>query len=176
MINILWKEFDRGGSIGRPPDSALYGVGDSSHLCGTRRSRVGLASLLVPREIHFLGPSGRIGKRDPFIREYGDAAMKVMVPIEYGSTYMDTTLGHHTLGCVGASIIGQWPVDGHGDAWGCVVVCRTSLWSRSASHRIEYMRGVTCVAMQDGHMMVQDNIAVVGGIHWCTGASCNVQW
>ena len=75
-----------------------------------------MASLLVPREIHFLGPLGRIWKGDPFIGEYGDVAVEVMVLIEYGTKHMDTTLGHHTMGYVGASIIGQWSVDGHGDA------------------------------------------------------------
>ena len=66
-----------------------------------------MASLLVPREIHFLGPSGRIWKGDPFIREYGNATVEVMVPIKYGLTHMDTALAHHTLGRVGASIIEQ---------------------------------------------------------------------
>ena len=82
-----------------------------------------MASLLVPREIQFLGPSGRIWKGDPFIGEYGDATVEVMVPIEYGPMHMDTALCHHTMERVGAFIIGQWSVDGQGDAWGCVVVC-----------------------------------------------------
>ena len=85
MINICWQEFGRGWGIGRPPNSALYGARDSSHLCGARRtwrSRSRLASLLVPRENQFLGPSRRIWKGDPFIGEYGDAAVEVMVSIE----------------------------------------------------------------------------------------------
>ena len=47
---------------------------------------------------------------------------------------------------------------------------------RSASHCIEYMRGVTSATTQDGHMTVHDNIVVTGGIHWCTGAGCGIQW
>ena len=137
-------------------------------------SRVGLASLLVPREIHFLGSSGRIWKGDPLIGEYCDVVVEVMVPIEHGPMHMDTTLGHHTMGRVGEFIIGQWSVDGHGDAWGCIVVCQTALWSRNASHCIEYMRGVIGASTQDGHMTVQDSIVVIDGIHWCTGAGCGI--
>ena len=66
-----------------------------------------MASLLVPREIHFLGPSQRNWKGDPFIGEYGDAAMEVMVLLEHGPMHMDTALGHHTMGRVGAFVIGQ---------------------------------------------------------------------
>ena len=93
-----------------------------------------------------MGPSGRISKEDPFIGEYGDAVVEVMVMIEYGPMHMDTALGHRTLGRVGASIIREWFVDGHGDALRCVVICWTALWSTSASHHIEYMRGVTGAA------------------------------
>lgn len=50
MINIFWQEFVRGRGIGKPPNSALYGVDDSPQLCrgewSQRRSTV-VASPLV---------------------------------------------------------------------------------------------------------------------------------
>jgi len=96
-IIILWREFIRGGGTDRPPNSALYGVGDSSHLCGAQRtwSRTVVASSLVPREIHFLGLSRRIWRGDPLIGEYGDTTVEVMIQVGCRSAHMDTTLGHH---------------------------------------------------------------------------------
>lgn len=38
MISTLWQEFVGGGAIGRLPDGTLYGVGDSSLLCGAQRT------------------------------------------------------------------------------------------------------------------------------------------
>lgn len=70
----------------------------------------------------------------------------------------------------------QWSTDGHGDTWGCVVVCWTMLGSGSASHHTEYMRGVSGIVTQVGHRTVQDGIAVAEGIQWCTGVGHSVQW
>ena len=86
MINILWQDFVGGGGIDRPPNSALYGAGDSSHLCETQRSREVVALLLTPGEVHFLDPLGRIWSEDPFIGKYSDATMAVMIPIKCGPT------------------------------------------------------------------------------------------
>lgn len=145
MINVPWEEFVKGGGIGRLPDSSLYGVGNSSHLCRAPRSRAVVASLLVPREIHFLGPLGRIWRVDPLIGEDGDATVEVMILVGCRSTHMDTTLGHHIEGWVGAFSVELWFTDGHEGTWGCVIVCWTALWSESASHHIEYVWGVTGV-------------------------------
>jgi len=43
-------------------------------------------------------------------------------------------------------------------------------------HRIEDVRGVTGAVTQAGHKRVQDGIATVGGIQWCTGIGCGIQW
>ena len=111
---------------------------------GRQRSRAALASLLVPREIHFLGPSGRFWKGDPFIGGYGDATMEVMMLVGCGLTPTDINLGHHIHICVGA----------HGDAWWCVVECWIALWNRSVLHRIEYTWGVTSAMAQERHEIV----------------------
>ena len=95
--------------------------------------------------------------------------VEVMTQVGCRSTHMDTTLGHHIQGWVGASSVEQWYADGHGDAWGSVIVCWTTLWSGSASHHIEYMWGVTGVVTLVGHRMVQDCIVIAGGIQWCIG-------
>ena len=102
-----------------------------------------VVSLLKHREIHFSDPSGRVWSDDPFIDGYSDATVEVMISIGGGPTCRDTTLGHHIQGCVGASSIEHWSTGEHGDAWWCVVVCWMALQSGSASHRSEYMRGVT---------------------------------
>lgn len=46
----------------------------------------------------------------------------------------------------------HWSADGHEDAW------------RSASHRIEYIQGVTGVVTQVRHRTTKDGIAIAGGI------------
>ena len=50
------------------------------------------------------------------------------------------------------------------------------MWSGSASHRIEYMQGVTGAVTQVGHRTIHDGIAIAGSIKWCTGTGCIVQW
>lgn len=97
-----------------------------------------VASLLTLREIYFLGPSGSIWRGDPFIRGYGDATVKVMIPVGCGPTRRDKALGHHIQGCVGTYRVEQWFTGGHGDAWWCVLVCWIALLSSSVSHPIEY--------------------------------------
>lgn len=109
-----------------------------------------MASLLVPREIHFVGPSGRIWRGDPFIEEHGDATVEVMIQVGCEPTHMDTSLGHHIHEWVGEYSMEQWSADGHGDAWGSVIVCCTTLWRGIASHHIEYMQGVIGAVTQDG--------------------------
>ena len=119
VISTLWQEFVGGGGIGKPPDGALYGVGDSSLLCGahrTKRSNAGVASLLTHREIHFSDPSGRIWSEDPFTGGYDDVMMEVMIPVRCGPVHRDTTLGHLIRGWVGASSVEHWSANGHGDA------------------------------------------------------------
>jgi hypothetical protein len=51
-----------------------------------QRSIVVVASLLTNRELHFLDPSRRIWREDPFIGEYSDATMEVMISIRCGLT------------------------------------------------------------------------------------------
>jgi len=98
IINTLWQEIvEGGGGIGRPPDSDLYGDGNSPQLCeaqSKQRSRVVVASLLVPREIHILGPSGRIWMGDPFIGGYDDVMVEVMMTVGCRMTRIVTALGH----------------------------------------------------------------------------------
>jgi len=106
VINILWQEFVKGGGIGKPLDDTLYGVGDSSLLCGaqkTQRSEVVAASLLTHRASHFSNPSRGIWREDPFIGGDSDTMVEVMTLIRCGLTCRDIELGHHTQGCVGAS-------------------------------------------------------------------------
>jgi len=102
-----------------------------------------VASLLAPREIHFLGPSRRIWRGGPLIGRFGDATVEVMIPVGCEPTRRDTALGHHIQGCVGSSSVEQWSTGGHGDAWWCVVVCWIVLQSGNASQCSEYMQGVT---------------------------------
>jgi len=109
-IIVLWQEFVGGGGTDRIPDSALYGAGDFSHLCGawrTWRSRAVVALLLVPREVHFLGPSRRIWMKDPLFGEHSNVMVEVMIQVRCKSMHMDTTLGHHIQGWVGASSMEQ---------------------------------------------------------------------
>ena len=77
-----------------------------------------------------------------------------MILIECGLTRRYIALGHHIQGCVGASSVEKLSTGGHGDACWCVVVCCTALQSGSASHRNEYMRGVTGAVTQAGHRNV----------------------
>jgi len=102
-----------------------------------------VALLLTPGEVHFLDPLRRTRRRGLLVREHGDAIVEVMIQAGCGPTHMDTNLGHPIQGWVGASSMEHGSVDGHGDVWGCVVVCWTVLSSGSVSHRIEYMQGVT---------------------------------
>lgn len=108
-----------------------------------------------------MGLSGRIWRGDPLIREYGDATVEVMILVGCKPTHMDTTLGHHIQGWVGASDVEKWSADGHGDTWWCVIVCWIVLWRGSTSHRIDYIRGETgAVACR----MILDGIAIARGI------------
>ena len=126
-------------------------------MCGaqrTQRSDAVVASLLTHRESHFSNPSGGIWREDPFIGGDSDVMVEVMILIMCGLTHRDIALGHHIQGCVGVSRVEKWSTGGHGDAWWCVVVCWTALWSGSASHCIEYMQRVTGTVTQPGHRMV----------------------
>jgi len=113
-------------------------------------------------------------EEDPFIYKDDDAMVEVMILIGCGLTHIDTALGHHIQGCVGAYNIEQWPTGGHGYAWWCVIVCLTVLRSGSASHRSEYMRGVIGAVTQVGSKMVQDGIIADKGIPQCTGVGRGV--
>lgn len=116
--------------------------------------------MLTPGEVHFLVPLGRTWRGDPLIREHGGATVKVMIRVGCKPTHMDTALGHLIQGLVGTSSVEQWSANGHGDAWGCVVVCWTVMWNGSASHCIEYMRGVTATMTLAGQRTIQDGIAI----------------
>lgn len=135
-----------------------------------------VASLLTHRESHFSDPSGGIWREDPFIGGDNDAMVEVMILIGCGLTCRDIAIGHHIQGFVGASSVEQWSIGGHGDAWWCPIVCWNALWSGSASHRSEYMRGVTGVMKQVGSKTVQDGIAAAKGIQHCIGVGCDVKW
>jgi len=123
-----------------------------------------VASMLTHRESHFSNPSGGIWREDPFIGRDNDAMVEVMILIECGLTHIDIALGHHIQGYVGAYSIEQWSTSGHEDAWRCVVVCCIVLRNGSASHRSEYMQGVTSVVTQVGSRTILDGIAVAEGI------------
>lgn len=100
VINILYQEFIGGVGIRRPSENALYGVGDFSLLFGAQRmqrSSAVVASLLTHREIHFSDPSGGIWSEDPFIGEYSDAMVEVMILIMCGPTRRNMALGHHII-------------------------------------------------------------------------------
>lgn len=78
-----------------------------------------------------MDPSRRIWSENPFTGGYDDAMMEVMIPVGCGLMHRDIALSHLIRGWVGASSMEHWSTDGNADAWG------------SASHRIEYMQGVT---------------------------------
>ncbi len=99
-----------------------------------------------------------------------------MILIGCGLTRKNVALGHHIQGYVGAYSVEKWSTSGHEDAWWCAVVCCTMLRSGSASHRSEYMLGVTGVVTQVGSRTVPDGIAVAEGILQCTGVGRSVQW
>lgn len=61
-----------------------------------------MESLLVSREIHFLGPSGRIWRVNSFIGGYDDAKVEVMTKFGCGPTHTILAFGHDIQGCVGA--------------------------------------------------------------------------
>jgi len=65
--------------------------------------------------------------------------------------HIDLKLGHSIQWHAGLWSKEQGLAKEHGDARRCVVVCWTALWSGSASHRIEYIWGVTGTLTQVGH-------------------------
>jgi len=99
-----------------------------------------------------------------------------MILIGCGLTCSNIALGHHIQGYVGAYSVKKWSTSGHGDAWWCDVLCCTALWSGSASHRSEYIRGVIGAVTQVGSKTVPDGITVVEGIPQCTGVGRSVKW
>ena len=75
-------------------------------MCGERRTQRGrgvVVSLLIPREIHFLGPSGRIWRGYPLVVQHGDATEEVMIQVGSALTHTDIDLGYHINGWVGES-------------------------------------------------------------------------
>lgn len=113
-----------------------------------------VASLLVPIEIQFWGPSGRIWRGGPLIEEHGDARVEVMIYVGWGSMHRDTTLVHLIWGWVGASSMEKWSTDGQGYAWWYTLLCWIALWNGSASHRIEHMYGAMGAMTQVGHSTI----------------------
>ena len=111
-----------------------------------------VASLLIPREIDFLGPSRRIWRGDPFIGGYYDVKVEVTMTFGCGLTHIVSAFGHHIQGWVGAYSSEQWPIEEHRDAWLFIVACWGAFWSRRRdSHRTKYTQGVSVTVTQGGY-------------------------
>ena len=88
-----------------------------------------VASPLVHRGIHLSCLSGIFFRQGPYIKEYGDVKMEVVIPVECGLTRIVLNLDHGIQWCVGVCNVERWLIGEHIDAWRCVVVHGFTPWS-----------------------------------------------